>query len=75
MELPKIGDKIYVPSACYISRGSDDIQGGIATISSVDISKTLPIDNYNSVMVGVKEIPNKGYNYRYLLEKQEELKK
>lgn len=32
---PKVGDKIYVPSRLYISRGSDDFAGGIATVKRV----------------------------------------
>lgn len=72
---PKIGDKIYVPSSYYVYRGEDDFEGGLATISSIDKSKHLPPDHFNYLMVGIKERPNTGYNYKVLLEKQEVLAK
>lgn len=75
MNIPKIGDKIYIPSSYHISRGSDDVQGGLATISRVEISKTLPADHVNAIMVLVEEISGTSYNYKNLMEKQEELKK
>lgn len=31
----KVGDKIYTPSRCSISHGSDDIRGGVATVTKV----------------------------------------
>jgi hypothetical protein len=73
MNLPKEGDKLYLPTQMYISRGDDDIQGGIAEIDRIEISKKLPIEHYNSIMVGFKEIgEGRSWNYRYLLENQEE---
>lgn len=72
--LPKIGDTLYIPSQLHVYRGEDDIHGGLATISEVIISDTLPIEHCNSIMVKFKEIPqNTSYNYKYLLELQEEL--
>jgi hypothetical protein len=75
MKIPKKGDKIYVPTSLHISRGSDDVQGGLATIESVEISEHLPAGHYNSIMVSVKEVPGVGYNYTHLLEIQEKLAK
>ena len=37
MKLPEIGDTLYIPGSYHISRGSDDIDGGLATISEVQI--------------------------------------
>lgn len=64
MQLPKIGDKIYVDSHYYISHGSDDVEGGIATVSGVD--KTF---------VETEEHPGHAYNWKFLGPEQEGLKK
>jgi hypothetical protein len=72
---PEIGQKIYVPSSLYVYRGQDDFAGGIATINKIEESKTLSKDHYNYLMVGIAERPNSMYNWRPLLERQEELKK
>lgn len=71
---PTIGQKIYVPSSLYVYRGQDDFAGGIATINKIEKSKTLPPDHYNYLMVGIAERPGSLYNWRPLLERQEELK-
>lgn len=68
----KIGDKIYIPSAYFISRGSDDFEGGIAEIDRIVINEKLPEDHYNRIMIGFKEQPSTTYNYNYLMEGQEE---
>ena len=72
---PKIGDKIYVPSAMYVYRGEDDFQGGKATINKVEKSKHLPKEHFNYLFVGIKERPGTMYNYKSLMEEQKELKK
>ena len=72
---PKIGDTIYIPGAIYVYRGKDDMAGGRAIINKVEKSDHLSPDHYNYLMVGVVENPGTMYNYRVLLEKQEELKK
>jgi hypothetical protein len=74
MKIPKVGDKIYVGSAYYVYRGEDDFEGGLATISKVDVSKTLPLEHFNSVMISIEERPNTGYNWKVLEEKQDKLK-
>lgn len=61
----KVGDDMYIPSAMYISRGSDDRVGGLAEIKSID----------SKGMVSFKEIPGVSYNYEYLLKEQDKLKK
>jgi len=72
---PKIGMNIYIPTSLYISHGQDDIAGGLATISDIEFNKTLPSDHYNYCMIEVKEIPNEGYNWNWLMENQEEWEK
>ena len=72
---PKIGQDIYIPSAMYISRGSDDRVGGLAKIVDVEFSETLPEDHFNYCFVSVEEIPNVSFNYNSLMKQQEELKK
>lgn len=74
MKLPKKGQEIYIGTSLHISRGSDDVQGGKATIKSVNLSNHLPPEHYNYVMVEVEEVPGHEYNYKYLLEKQDEYK-
>lgn len=74
MKIPKIGDKIYVPSDYYVYRGEDDFDGGIATINKVDVSNRLPIDHINSIMVGIEERKSAIYNYQSLMKKQDELR-
>jgi hypothetical protein len=54
---PKVGQKIYVPDAMYISHGSDDFAGGIATVSRV--YEHSNDDTY----VDIKERPGHGYNW------------
>lgn len=74
MKLPEKGDKIYIPSSWHISRGSDDVAGGLATISKVIVDERLGEDHMNGVMVEFEEVPSTRYNYKVLLEKQEKLK-
>lgn len=73
MKKPKKGDKLYIPSAYHISRGEDDVDGGLATIDYIEYSTTLPADDYNAIMVGFEEVQGTAYNYRWLLEEQEKL--
>ena len=73
MDKPIIGKKILVPSSYYVYRGEDDFKGGVATIDSIKYDKNLPEDHINHIMVGIKERPNTMYNYKVLMEKQDEL--
>jgi len=68
---PKVGDDIYVPTSMSISNGSRDVHGGLAKISVVDkmISGGEP-----TWFIDVEELPNHGFNYDILMERQEELK-
>lgn len=61
--LPKVGDEIYIPSAFYISRGSDDVVGGLATVSKIK-------DGF----VSIQEFPGKSYSWKYLSERQDDLR-
>lgn len=73
MKLPKIGDKVYLPSQYYISRGEDDIEGGIAEIDRIIISENLPLHHYNAIMIGFKGFDKaRSWNYRYILENQKD---
>ena len=73
MKIPEIGDKLYLPTQLHISRGEDDIFGGIAEISFVEISKYLPIEHINAIMVKFKGFSQSHlWNYKLLLEKQKE---
>lgn len=69
---PKVGSKIYVNSSFYISHGSDDFVGGIATISKVyqDIS-----GGKKTWFIEIEERPDTAYNYEILAEEQKKLKK
>ena len=60
----KIGDDIYIPSAMYISRGSDDRIGGLAKIIKIN-DESITVDTF----------PHISFGYQNLLSKQEELKK
>lgn len=71
----KKGDQMYIPSAFYISSGSKDRVGGLATIENIEVNKKLGADHFNGVMVSFKEFPGSSFNYKYLLEQQSELKK
>ena len=62
-----VDDRMYIPSAVYIERGEADIEGGIATISKVEVC------NEHLTFVSFKEIPGKQYNYQYLLGIQDDL--
>ena len=71
---PYVGQKIYVDTDLYLSHGLDDFEGGIAVISKVVKDPDLPKNHHNHLMVGIKERPGTLYNWRYLKEKQEQLK-
>jgi hypothetical protein len=72
--LPKEGDKIYVGTSWYLSHGEDDFEGGIATITKVEVNEKCE-NPYNRIMVGIKENPGSMHNYTYLMENQAKWKK
>lgn len=71
----KKGDKIYIPSQLHISRGSDDIAGGLATINKLIDNPNLPDGHYNKTMVSLEETSGHSYNLNYLKENQEKWSK
>lgn len=74
VNLPEKGNKIYVGTSLYLSHGADDFEGGIATITKVEVDKHC-VNKYNRIMVGIKERPGHLYNYIYLMENQAKWKK
>lgn len=73
-KIPKVGQKIYVPTSLYLSHGLDDFEGGIAVISKIEKNEYLGKDHPNYLMVGVEEHPGTLYNWSHLLKEQEKLK-
>lgn len=71
---PKAGDTIYIPSAAFMYRGSDDRVGGKAVITEVEVNPDLPEDHFNSIMVMIEGLPRTRFNYKNLLREQESLK-
>lgn len=73
IKTPKVGQKIYVDTSLYLSHGSDDFVGGIATVTRVykEISGGEKV-----TFVDIAERPGHGYNWtQFLMNKQAELKK
>lgn len=64
---PKVGDPIYIPSSMSIDM-TDGIHGGLATIESVT-------EEFGDPFVLVEELPNHSFNYNFLSEVQDKLKK
>jgi len=64
--LPKVGQKIWVPSRMYLDRGEDDMVGGLGTIDSVRQDRHI-------VWVSVSEVPNHDFNLEVILDEQKEL--
>ena len=73
-DLPKAGDEIYVNTALYISRGADDVIGGLATVERVEDKAKFGWGEHNRFWVYVKEVPGRGYNWTCLLPVQRKLK-
>ena len=71
----KPGDQMYVNGSISISRGSDDVAGGLATVKKIEINERLGIDHPNGIFVTFKELPGHSYNYKSLLKNQEEYSK
>ena len=75
MELLKKGDKMYLRGSMSISNGSDDVTGGLATIKKIEINERLGSDHFNGIFVEFEEVPGHSYNYKSLINQQEELAK
>lgn len=69
--VPSPGDTIYVPTALYLSRGRDDVQGGKATVERIEERPEWGVQN--RLWVYVKEVPGRGYNWFCLAHDQEKL--
>ena len=67
MQLPSVGEDIYVETRWSIDHGEDDVQGGLGEVTKIE-------HKYGSHFVYVKEVPN-GYNWGLLYPKQDELRK
>jgi hypothetical protein len=69
---PRVGQEIYVRTSLYCDHGEDDFHGGLCEIAHVEsgISGGEP-----AWFVGVKERPGTRYNYEFLVQEQDELKK
>ena len=70
---PKVGDDIYVPTRMYIDHGEDDVDGGLAEVIKVELS--MSAGDPKCPFVTVKEHPNSSYNWKCLMEEQDDLKK
>jgi len=70
-DLPEPGDEIYVPTSWYLSRGADDVQGGLATVERIEHKPSW--GEHNRVWVYVEGI-ERGYNWSSLLPDQAKLK-
>lgn len=72
MQVPKVGDMIYVESAFYIDHGEDDRVGGLAKV--VKIQDGISAGKKEPFVV-VEAFPYNSFNWCHLAPKQEELKK
>lgn len=69
----KVGDEIYVESHFYISHGSDDVVGGLATVTNVTENIS---GGEKCLFVEVKEHRGHSYNWSQHLSKiQKQLKR
>jgi hypothetical protein len=69
VDIPKVGDKIYVPTTLYVTHGMDDFIGGICTVAGVRLN-----DNPEEgvAFVSIEEEPGQWYNWdTYLAPNQE----
>ena len=70
---PSVGDDIYVGTSMYIDHGEDDVCGGLAEVTKVEIG--MSGGNPKTPFISVKEHPGRGYNWEMLREQQAKLKK
>lgn len=69
---PKPGDTIYTPTRISIDHGWDDIAGGLATVSKVSFQLSA---GKQTPFVEVEEIPGRSFNWKFLQEEQDALRK
>jgi hypothetical protein len=73
MAKPKVGDRIYVEGAIYLTHGADDFQGGVCTVKAVDTR--VSASGEESTSVEIEEDPGTWYRWTgYLEARQEEWK-
>lgn len=65
--IPKIGDDIYLPSSLHLSHAVDDMLGGLAKVTNVEVEGKL-------TWVSTEEMPGVRYEWRGLERDQEKLK-
>lgn len=70
--VPMVGDDIYVETNLYLSHGSDDFIGGLGRVSKV---KEGISGGRGTHYVSVEERPGYSFNWAYLAEKQDTLKR
>lgn len=72
-EVPRVGEDIYVPTRMYIDHGEDDVMGGLGEV--VEVKLGMSAGDPKCPFVTVKEHPNSSYNWKHLMEQQDDLKK
>ena len=69
MGVPKVGDKVYVPTSLYLTHGCDDFRGGVCTVSGVREGFD---GRGGDVYISVEEDPGTWHNCGTYLEPQQE---
>lgn len=70
--VPNVGDDVYVKSSFYMSHGVDDFVGGLCKVTRVFKSMS---GGSLVTFIEVDENPGVEYNWEFLYEMQDELKK
>lgn len=65
MNFPKVGQRIYLPTALYLSHGKDDFDGGKCVVSKIKIEDSLPAGHPNRVFFAVEENPGHLYSWEH----------
>ena len=68
-DVPRIGEQVYIPSNLYLSHGVDDYEGGLTTVTEVDIGR--PHDGF--VWIGVEFRESGSTRWDVLKASQEQL--
>ncbi|HCC23077.1 TPA: hypothetical protein DF272_02760 [Candidatus Falkowbacteria bacterium] len=64
LQIPRIGDDIYVPAEIFLDHGQDDCRGGLAAVLKVEIRNRGGV-NYH--IVEVEPFPGVEYNWELSL--------
>ena len=72
VDVPRVGDLIYLPTRGSIGHGYDDVKGGVGVVKEVEegISAGLP-----AWFVTAHEHPGRSYNWEFLGPEQAEMQK